>query len=284
MAELNKTEKKYLARIEKYLEDIQAFIDLHVQGSNTMTAAEIADGFCKENDCDLSNKDFVASFRVALREGKITGIQNAGRAGYRREGTHSKSKDDQLEDLALYLEDLQTFVDLYIQGENKMTAAAIYARFKKENGCELEEEAFIKAFRLAIKEDLITGLESAYRYGYKRIGTGTSTNSSSSDDEDNTERTRGVIQLDENHRIVSLDRFCWAIQTRKESGLWMNEGYYGNSYNLIRGIARKLIDMELKTMDTFDADQLEAKFQEVETRLADLLNKAINQKAEEKAA
>lgn len=284
MTELNKTEKKYLARIEKYLDDIQAFIDLHIQNSNTMTAAEIADGFCKENDCDLSQKDFVASFRVALRENKITGIQNAGRAGYRREGTHSKSKDDQLEDIALYLDDLQAFVDLYIQGDNKMTAAAIYTQFKKENGCDLEEEVFIKAFRLAIKEGLITGLESAYRYGYKRIGTGNSPSSKASEDEDNAERTQGVIQIDENRRVVSLDRFCWAIQTRKESGIWTNEGYYGNVYSLIRGIARKLIDLEFKTMDTFNMEELEVKFQEVEIKLADLLNKAINPKTEDKAA
>lgn len=282
MAELNKTEKKYLTRIEKYLEDLQAFIDLYIQDSNTMTAAEIAERFFKENDCDLSQKDFVASFRVALRESKITGIQNAGRAGYRREGTHSKSKDDQLEDIALYLENLQTFVDLYIQGENKMTAAAIYTQFKKENGCELDEETFIKAFRLAVKKGLFP-LESAYRYGYKRVGTGNTP--SKVEDEDNAERTHGVIQLDENRRVVALDRFCWAIQTRKESGAWINEGYYGNAYNLLRGISRKLIDLELKTMDTFDMDQLEVKFQEIETKLTDLLNKAINpQKVEEKAA
>jgi hypothetical protein len=279
MTQLSKTDEKYLSMVEPHLGDIQAFVDLHIQGSSTLTAAAIHQGFTAETDCDLSGDDFIKGFRIAVRIDKITGIESAKRAGYRRIGAAKgqSAADAALESIVPYLDDLQSFVDLHIQGSTRMTAAVIYQKFSAENKCELSEDDFVKAFRLALRENKIVGLESAYRFGYKRAGAKpeVSDDSASAGDDKAGNNGRGEVVIDERRRLVALDKYNWAYQTRKDSGRWNNESYYSNAFQALRGLARKLMDDELKQMESFPVEQLEQKFSEAESNLMALLHKAI---------
>ena len=276
MTQLTKTDEKYLALIEPHLGDLQAFVELHIHGSSTLTAAAIHEGFVAESNCDLPADDFIKGFRVAVRVGKITGIESAKRAGYREKGAApgQSAADAALENIDPYLEDLQSFVDLHIQGDTRMTAAVIYQKFSAENKCELSEDDFVKAFRLALRENKIVGLESAYRFGYKRAGA-TSDDAASGDDESVGNNGRGVVIIDDRRRLVALDKYNWGYQTRKDSGRWSTDGYYAHVFQALRGLARKLIDDELKNMESFPVDQLEQKFAEAESNLSVLLHKAM---------
>lgn len=276
MTQLTKTDEKYLSAIEPYLEDLQKFVAENIRGTNTMTAGAVAEAF----NSDLDAKTFVNGFRLAVRTGKITGIESAQRMGYRELGSGGKSRsaaDMALESIEPYIDDLQACVDLHIQGKTKMTAAVIYQKFTEENSCDLTEDEFVKAFRLALRENKITGLENAYRFGYKRAGAVAITNNSDVGDDENTEHDNAEVIIDDRRRVVALDRLNWGYQVRRDSGSWATEAYFTNTEMMIRGIARKLLDDELKIMDRFNIEELLNRLGEAEKRLTKLLTKALNE-------
>jgi hypothetical protein len=272
---LSKTDEKSFALIEPHLVNLQKFVDANIKGASTMTAATIHEKF---TECDMDKEEFIKGFRVAVRIGKITGIEGAQRAGYRRIGDADKgvsASDSSLEGIAQYLEKLQVFVDKYIQGSSRMTAAVIYDKFKAESGCTLTEEEFIKAFRIALKEERITGLESAYRFGYKRAGM--KSESDDPEDKDEKEKSSGcIIMIDDNHRMISLDRMNWGFQVRKDSGSWSTESYHSNYKHMVQALATKVIDYNIKDMKGFNFKALEKVILDVEVRVSDLLKKAMD--------
>lgn len=276
MTQLTKTDEKYLEAIEPHLTGLQKFVSEKIRGANTMTAGAIAEAF----ESGLDEKTFINGFRLAVRLGKITGIESAQRMGYRELGSSGQSRnaaDVTLEGIVPYLEDLQVFVDKHIQGNTRMTAAVIYAKFKAEKKCTLSEEDFVKAFRLALRENKITGLESAYRFGYKRAGTVVASEDSDGDDtEEKTGHENAEVIIDERRRVVALDRLNWGYQVRRDSGSWATEAYFSNTESVIRHIARKLLDDEMKSMGRFNVEEMLNRLQESEERITNLLVKAIN--------
>ena len=291
MTELNKTDANSLALIEPFLSELQVYIEVNICDGNTMTAAAIHEGFKEDVGCDLDADDFVKGFRVAVRCGRITGIESAKRLGYRKIGdtpkTHS-ANDAALDDIQPYLEGIQKFVSARIRGEVRMTAAVIYTKFKAEVGCELSEDEFIKSFRLAIREGKITGLESAYRFGYKEASVGGSSSEDDSEEEEKTGHDVCSIIIDDRRRLVPLDRLNWAYQVRKDSGTWAIEAYFTNFQNALRCIARRLIDDEVRGFERFNLLAIEERINEAENRVTELLIKLLNKDneklSEEKAA
>ena len=84
---MNSGEEKQLAVIKPYISEIQAFIDENIVGTVTMTGIVIAEKFFAKNSaCLVSPNDFVKGFRLALREGLITGLEPAQSRGYKRAG------------------------------------------------------------------------------------------------------------------------------------------------------------------------------------------------------
>jgi hypothetical protein len=164
---MNKYEEAQLALIENILPNIQEFIDKNIVGDKTMTASLIGEQFLKTNKAKITIDDFVKSFRLAVREGKLNGIEGAQRAGYRRIGAaKTNSADVILNTFKPYLEQVQAIIDKHIRGRNKMTAQAIYQKFIQENGgCKLNEEDFIKAFRLSLSKRSLIGIAGAGPYG-----------------------------------------------------------------------------------------------------------------------
>jgi len=275
MTELNKTDAKYLSLVKPIIKDIQGYVDENICNGRAMTAAAIYEGFKNKIGCELNVEDFVKGFRIAVRVGEITGIEGAKRLGYRQIGTETKtnsSNDVALENVDSYLESIQAFIDKYIQGDVRMTASVIYKRFKTEAGCELSEDDFIKSFRIAIKEDKITGLESAYRFGYKRAGTFIK----HEDDDENTESDSCEIVIDERRKVIALDRLNWAYQVRKDSGAWTTEAYFGSYHTAISGVARKLLDDEIRHLDRFSIEYIIDRVNEAESNIMDLLQKVLN--------
>lgn len=67
------------------VEALQATVDKHIQGDNKMTAAMLFEKYAAENTCALSSKDFVDAFRGLIKDGKIVGLKNAYKAGYKRD-------------------------------------------------------------------------------------------------------------------------------------------------------------------------------------------------------
>lgn len=277
--ELNVTEAKSLTLIEKYIGDIQNFVDVNIGEGSAMTAAAIYEGFKTGFGCDLSEDDFVKGFRAGVKVNRITGIEGAKRAGYKRigEALAKKATDTDLEGIAPYLEGIQAFVDKHIQGEIRMTAAVIYEKFSKSTKLELSEEDFVKSFRLAIREGKIKGLESAYKFGYKRISTAVEVDETE-EDEEKTGHDICEIVIDERRKLVALDRLNWVLQVRKDTGSWANEAYIPNIESGIRCLARRLLDDEMKGMNRFSIIELANRIEEAEKRIQDLLVKIVPEK------
>jgi hypothetical protein len=86
--EVNKADAKNLSYVEVHLSILQQFIDNNIKGSNCMTAAAVYAAFSKQyNISSVGENDFINGFRTAVKLGKLTGIEGAKRAGYRRIGT-----------------------------------------------------------------------------------------------------------------------------------------------------------------------------------------------------
>lgn len=281
--ELNKTEEKYLALIEPYLETLQEFVDEHIKDGNTLTAAAIHEGYLKEyeTESDIADEDeFVKGFRLAVRVGKIVGIESAKRLGYRRIGDSSKTKtatEASLEQIAPYLESLQAFVELHFQGNTKMTAAAIYERFKDESGCDLDEETFIKGFRVAVSQNKI-GLTTAYRFGYKRAGTRVEEDGTTvidTEDDDTSTPIGAEIRIGEGTKIVRIDKYNWVMMVLNDSGSWVRKGYYGNSPWSAVHMAERLLKAETDRHIPYDVKDLLNTVKKAQDHLAKLLEDAI---------
>jgi hypothetical protein len=276
MIELSKTDAKHLAVVEPYLETIQEFIDEHIKDGNAMTAAAIHEKYRSEYETedDIADvNDFVKGFRAAVRAGEITGIEGAQRLGYRRIGDTVKTKtaiDTTLEQIETYIEDLQAFVDLYIKDGNKMTAAAIYERFKKECGCDLDEDVFVKGFRAALAKNKIQGIASAGRYGYKQIE-----HSDSADDADVSAPVGAEICIGEDIKLSRMDKYNWVVMVRNSGDNWVRKGNYGSEPWAALHMAQRLLKTETDRNLPYDVKDLLKTVQEAHENLAKLLAEAL---------
>lgn len=272
--ELSKTDSKYYNMILSQIADLQAFIDKNIVDGKTMTASMIYQKFPGAKG--LTEEDFIRGFRIALREEKITGIEGAQRAGYKRIGsTIAKAAKP----LAPYMERLQKFVSDHIKGPVRMTSAVIYEKFVQEYGCSLTEEVFVSEFRACVRDNTITGLEGVKRAGYKAATKPFSKPVDSETDEeeiDVSEGGPGLITIDDTHRIISADSRNWSYQIRKDSGIWSTEAYFSNHAVMIQGLARKLLDKQLRAMESFNIKELSQKIEQAENNIVELLKKAIS--------
>lgn len=82
-----------LALISPYLDNLQIWVDDRIQGEVRMTAAVIYKKFHSEKGCDLSEDDFIKQFRLAVKEGKLTGLESARKFGYKRAGENSDAEE-----------------------------------------------------------------------------------------------------------------------------------------------------------------------------------------------
>lgn len=292
---LSKTEQKLFDLISPQLESLQLFVDECVKAAGTMPAKVICQKFYEEfDDLDrIPEDDFIKAFRLSIRIGKITNLIGAKRAGYRHVNAVKSSSSDQssassasdrtLEAILPYIEDLQAFVDRRIQGEVRMTASKIYERFIVSHKCDLSQDDFVKSFRVALREGKISGLESAYRFGYKRRGSSpTSNNSSTSKSTASGSNHVQVpehceIIIDDNRKIVPLDKYNWSLMIRRDSGTWSTEAYFNTGFECLRSIARRLMDEELRNMHSFSISEFGKKLEEAESRIAELLSRRMKE-------
>jgi hypothetical protein len=280
MIELNTTEEKALSLITPFLVSIQSFVDANICNGKKMPAANIYAEFTKTNPIGLSQDDFIKGFRAAVKVEKITGIVGAKRAGYKQIGdtsTSASNEDDEPEVSSLdpYIIHLQPWITQRITGEVRMTAATIYNKFKGERGCKLEEDEFVTEFRLAIKNKKITGLESAYRLGYKQAGIDPKPEIKEDSLVTKTGHEICEITIDNRRKLVAADKLNWTYMVRTDSGTWHVEGYYSSAYTMIKGMATKILDDELKGMDTFSLVDMSNKIEEAVNNITSLLNTAI---------
>jgi hypothetical protein len=86
------------------VEALQVTVDKHIQGENKMTAAMLFEKYIEDNTCQLGSTDFVNAFRGLVKDGKIVGLKNAYRAGYKRDNGEEEvvasSSDNEVEDVA----------------------------------------------------------------------------------------------------------------------------------------------------------------------------------------
>lgn len=81
---LTNSETKTFKLIESFIPEIQKFVDRNIVSTHTMTAKEIHSKMYHQNLCTLDEVTFIKAFRLAISLGKITGLESAKRAGYRR--------------------------------------------------------------------------------------------------------------------------------------------------------------------------------------------------------
>lgn len=287
---ISKYETKMLEIVRPFLADLQTFINTNIiEADVAMTAPKVQETFCQTHDIgDVRTEDFIFGFRVAVKTGELTGIEGVRKAGYRKigsnasqvkeakENTEPKEETTQLDGS---VEVLQGFVDKHIIGENKMTAAQIYTKFKQECGCDLSEDDFIKAFRILVRQDKITGLESAQRAGYKRA---TEQSESDNTEEVALDSDKCQIVISDRRVLVSEDHRNWKLLLKKNptSG-WVTDGYYGSTDQMLRALSKKLVDDELRNMKGFTIAQLTEKLDEAVANISGMLSKAMTPKTEE---
>lgn len=87
---LSNSDMKTLKLIESSIQEIQKFVDRNIVSTIAMPAKEIYAKMHRQNLCTLDETTFIKGFRLAISLGKITGIEGAKRAGYRRCGSKPK--------------------------------------------------------------------------------------------------------------------------------------------------------------------------------------------------
>jgi hypothetical protein len=331
---MNNYEQKLVDKYSAYLKAIQTFVDKNIVGEKCMTAAAIADGFTKGMAKDATPEliSFINYFRLAVREGLITGIKGVKKAGYRRcsdnpplktddndssstlvsfteplvdttpipepdpiititatESNNSVKKYEQkkLDEIKPFLSEIQAFVDKNIFASRKMTAGDFAEKFvaqlKVDKSERPKREVFETAFRIAVRDGLITGIESGGRGsgGYRKIGTGpvavNKPKETTKDDgeEESSTKHSAEINISEHTRLVSADHRNWTLQVLRGSA-WANEAYFSNFRPMLESVTvRRIIDEELRNSGTFDINELEDKITSIEERIAGLLQKMI---------
>lgn len=286
---MNKIEEQQIKLIESLIEDLQVFVDLYIIDGKTMTAPEIATKFVAENACGITAEDLAIGFRLAVREGRITGIEGARGIGFRRcDGPRIKTAEKNALAFAPVIPKLQAVIDKYIQGKNTLDADGIFRKFVKDCGdCGIPKNTFIVQFRAAVHDGKIAGIEGAGRLGYRRVAANKQKpaaikpepkpepeeiQTADSSEEDGSGKC--VIAIDETHRIIALDDKNWAYQ-KKGGATWMTTAYFNNCPNIVQSIARKMIEEKLKALDGFDFRDLERKVLEAEQHLADLIQQGM---------
>jgi hypothetical protein len=89
---MNKSEEKLMDEFKPFIKAAQDFVDKYIVGTTTMTVQEITDSFINLHNDFVAGKltpaQFDKGFRLAIREGLITGIEVAhGKGkGYKRAG------------------------------------------------------------------------------------------------------------------------------------------------------------------------------------------------------
>jgi hypothetical protein len=86
---MNSSEQKIMDAFKPFINGAQAFVDEHIVGNTTMTVKEITSGFMTATGLGgaISPANFDKGFRLAIREGLITGLEGAHSRGYKRAGT-----------------------------------------------------------------------------------------------------------------------------------------------------------------------------------------------------
>lgn len=271
MTTLSKYDEKSLSVVLPHVEAIQYFVDKNIHGGNTMTAAKICEGFSEASGLKFDAEEFIKGLRVAIRIGKISGIESAKRAGYRRKGdTITSASDAVLEMFAPYIEGVQKFAAANLT--TYMSSSAIYEKFSKENECDLSEEDFKKGFRLALNEELIEGVLSFRGKGKGYILASAVEDQGGDPTEEENELCE--IFISDRRKIVAIDRFNWTYQVFKGSS-WHVEGYYPNVRMCVHSLAMKIVDTELKQLDNFNVKDICQKLDEVVNHLTDLLEKVM---------
>lgn len=279
---LNITEEKFLKLILPLIKDIQVFVDKNIIGSNAMKAADVYTNFSKEYDCgELDQESFVKGFRAAVKNGDISGIIGAKRAGYKRIGKNLLKSQSSNNFTAInpYIENIQKFVNERIILENtRMTAVVVFENFSKEYDCDLEEDEFVKCFRYIVFNKQIKGLKSFKRFGY-----GKANNDISIEDEEgdfilnNIENEEScTIMINSHTRIISLDKYNWGYQTKnKNSGNWMTDAYFDSAKTAIKAIANKAVDNEFKTLDSCMLNDFISRIEKIERKFSAIIEQVV---------
>jgi hypothetical protein len=123
--DLNKTERAQAEFLEPWIDRVQAFVDENITEGVAMPAKAVYEKFTAQrpDDTFLCEKDFVASFRVNVKIGRIKGIEGVRRWGYRRIGsgpitnghTNGKAEPSAPEPVTktvIYLTDTHRLIDL----------------------------------------------------------------------------------------------------------------------------------------------------------------------------
>ena len=158
----------------------------------------------------------------------------------------TKSERVYAELLKDHIKTVQEFVDKNITNDNPMPAKDIFAglsgrgHYAKING--LSQDEFVNSLRINVKIGRICGIAPKRRWGYCRV------------DEADGKMT---IPIGRKYRIYSVDNHNWALQKRNASN-WISCAYWSRLDQALRGVARRMVNGELRTTAVIVKDLREA--------------------------
>jgi hypothetical protein len=208
----------------------------------------------------------------------------------------SKAERTQAGHLEPYIETVQKFVDENITEGVAMPAKAVYEGLASQ--VQLSEKDFVASFRTNVKCGRISGIVSAHRWGYRRIGGGRITHAYNSDngqlearpepepksDAQSADPVKTVVYLTDSYRLVDLDRYQWVLQKRSGDS-WQNRSYWSDLACAFKSVARRMLNDEIKASaetirDIKDAARV---VEESEARLITLYKRGYDAAKQESA-
>jgi hypothetical protein len=176
--------------------------------------------------------------------------------------------------LLSHLEVLQEIVNEHILAKNKpMTAKTIYSIFIKKVDTDIKETNFCGAFSASVRLGRITGVEGVRKVGYRPAMEVVSEAEESSPEDTTPEG--GTIMISDHQRLIALDKLNWGYQVRKNEN-WQTEGYYSNATSMLHSLARKLLDKQLKGIDSIKLIDLIQHIEQAEKSIAQQLSQVMN--------
>jgi hypothetical protein len=177
---------------------------------------------------------------VLVRADKVTGIEGVRKVGYRR----LKGAEASVPAKPVVQEPEKTGFDKVLDEELKSP------KFKAEYDEAVEEIAAEQVAAEQVEEEVEESPSSTPTPNVSTVGT---------------------IMIDECRRLVPLDKLNWSFQERKNSGIWVNKGYFVNYAEGLRAVAGKLMDDEIRAMPNFNLAEACSRIIAAENKIVDLL-------------
>ncbi len=220
---------------------VQTWLEKNIASGSTVKSEEIHLGA----GISMEFAEFRSLLSEAIKNGQITGLSKAGRAGYR----FGEKLDDAGQEKAI-LKDLpaiQAWLDKNLKDGEYLKGEEIYNGVLNLLSSDISSTSFRAALSAASCKGLLN-IRGKRPVGYYRSDEAPVSKQSDIlilDDEDEEVQGEVIIEIGESLRITNPDTRNWAVQ-KKSGSVWISFAYYHSIEDVFKYAPKMLLDRKLR--------------------------------------